>query len=316
VSPPSPAPVSVAAAYASDGDNMLRAVLVAPEDDAPRLVYADWLDEHGEPERAEFIRVQIRLARWPVERCDSIYPGCSVDGDRVVWHDHKCPMAPVAARERLLLAANFGAWTDSLPEPMVTKQCPSCAEQAPAYETNVVECRQCDCTGLVPDHDNVGFRRGFVAEVHLTAAAFVGGPCPECNLSRAASPPSAGFVCPACKGEKRLPGLAAALFAAHPVTEVRLVDRKPASGYPRSLGGDPLHDGRPFWLPHQYGDRGPPERHWLPRCLILRGGREGERGQFTDVRARYYDSTDEAEQDLSVACVAYGRQLAGLPALT
>jgi uncharacterized protein (TIGR02996 family) len=34
-----------------------------PEDDTPRLVYADWLDDHGEPDRADFIRVQIDLAR-------------------------------------------------------------------------------------------------------------------------------------------------------------------------------------------------------------------------------------------------------------
>jgi uncharacterized protein (TIGR02996 family) len=32
------------------------------DDDTPRLVYADWLDEHGQPERAEFIRVQCELA--------------------------------------------------------------------------------------------------------------------------------------------------------------------------------------------------------------------------------------------------------------
>jgi uncharacterized protein (TIGR02996 family) len=41
----------------------LGAICENPADDAPRLVYADWLDEHGEPDRAEFIRVQIRLAR-------------------------------------------------------------------------------------------------------------------------------------------------------------------------------------------------------------------------------------------------------------
>jgi uncharacterized protein (TIGR02996 family) len=35
----------------------------APEDDLPRLAYADWLEENGDPERAEFIRVQIELAR-------------------------------------------------------------------------------------------------------------------------------------------------------------------------------------------------------------------------------------------------------------
>ena len=43
----------------------LRDILANPEDDAPRLVYADWLDEHGEAARAEFIRVQVRLAALP-----------------------------------------------------------------------------------------------------------------------------------------------------------------------------------------------------------------------------------------------------------
>ena len=42
---------------------LLAAIRAAPADDAPRLVYADWLDEHGRPERAAFIRVQCELAR-------------------------------------------------------------------------------------------------------------------------------------------------------------------------------------------------------------------------------------------------------------
>jgi uncharacterized protein (TIGR02996 family) len=41
------------------------AITAAPDDDGPRLVFADWLDEHGERERAEFIRVQCELARLP-----------------------------------------------------------------------------------------------------------------------------------------------------------------------------------------------------------------------------------------------------------
>ena len=47
----------------SDRDALLAAVLASPADDAPRLVYADWLDEHGEPAQAAFIRAQIDLAR-------------------------------------------------------------------------------------------------------------------------------------------------------------------------------------------------------------------------------------------------------------
>ncbi|HEV3255639.1 MAG TPA: TIGR02996 domain-containing protein [Gemmataceae bacterium] len=43
----------------------LRDIIDHPDDDAPRLIYADWLDDHGRPERAEFIRVQCELARLP-----------------------------------------------------------------------------------------------------------------------------------------------------------------------------------------------------------------------------------------------------------
>jgi uncharacterized protein (TIGR02996 family) len=45
---------------------LLRDVLDAPDDDGARLRYADRLDELGEPERAEFIRLDCLLWReWP-----------------------------------------------------------------------------------------------------------------------------------------------------------------------------------------------------------------------------------------------------------
>src|SRR5947199_487789 len=47
----------------NERDALLRAICANPDDDTSRLVFADWLDEHAEPERAEFIRVQIELAR-------------------------------------------------------------------------------------------------------------------------------------------------------------------------------------------------------------------------------------------------------------
>jgi uncharacterized protein (TIGR02996 family) len=51
----------------------LSEIVAHPEDDAARLVYADWLDENGGPDRAEFIRAQIRLddmPEWEPERLD------------------------------------------------------------------------------------------------------------------------------------------------------------------------------------------------------------------------------------------------------
>ena len=57
----------------SDGDALLSAILAQPDEDVPRLAYADWLDEQvvgGESAtaRAELIRVQIELARVPPGR--------------------------------------------------------------------------------------------------------------------------------------------------------------------------------------------------------------------------------------------------------
>jgi uncharacterized protein (TIGR02996 family) len=43
----------------------LRAIIADPDDDTPRLIYADWLEEQGNP-RGEFIRVQCELARSDV----------------------------------------------------------------------------------------------------------------------------------------------------------------------------------------------------------------------------------------------------------
>jgi uncharacterized protein (TIGR02996 family) len=50
----------------SDHDALFAAILAQPEEDTPRLAYADWLDEFGGDSgraRAEFIRTQIELSR-------------------------------------------------------------------------------------------------------------------------------------------------------------------------------------------------------------------------------------------------------------
>ena len=47
----------------SDAAALLATIRARPKDDAPRLVYADWLDEHGDPDRARLIRAQVAVAR-------------------------------------------------------------------------------------------------------------------------------------------------------------------------------------------------------------------------------------------------------------
>ncbi len=43
-------------------DDFLRAIKATPDDDHLRLVFADWLEDQGQTERAEFIRIQVELA--------------------------------------------------------------------------------------------------------------------------------------------------------------------------------------------------------------------------------------------------------------
>ncbi len=52
----------------NDYDALLAAVLANPEDDVPRLVFADWMEESGQPAlvaRAHFIRAQVESAQLP-----------------------------------------------------------------------------------------------------------------------------------------------------------------------------------------------------------------------------------------------------------
>ncbi len=70
-------------------------IVANPDDDTPRLVYADWLDENGQPERAEFIRTQIRR-------------------EGLKWKDPE--RAELLKRETELLALHADEWLRHLPE--------------------------------------------------------------------------------------------------------------------------------------------------------------------------------------------------------
>ena len=64
----------------TDHAALLAAVCDRPDDDTPRLVYADLLDDDGDAARAAFIRTQVELARTPEyhplwARCRQLDPG-------------------------------------------------------------------------------------------------------------------------------------------------------------------------------------------------------------------------------------------------
>jgi uncharacterized protein (TIGR02996 family) len=72
---------------------LLAAICANPADDTARLVFADWLDEHGEPQRAEFIRLQIEAARLAPHdpRVQEIEDRTAL----LIWHRRKGWEGPV-----------------------------------------------------------------------------------------------------------------------------------------------------------------------------------------------------------------------------
>jgi uncharacterized protein (TIGR02996 family) len=77
----------------SDGEALRHAILAEPDDDIARLVYADWLDENGQPARAAFIRAQVRMAQ--------------AEPHSPEWRQCK-------DEARKALGTNLGAWTKHL----------------------------------------------------------------------------------------------------------------------------------------------------------------------------------------------------------
>jgi uncharacterized protein (TIGR02996 family) len=43
--------------------DFIRQILASPDDDAPRLAYADWLEQQGDRDRARFIRLQVEAVQ-------------------------------------------------------------------------------------------------------------------------------------------------------------------------------------------------------------------------------------------------------------
>jgi uncharacterized protein (TIGR02996 family) len=92
----------------TDHDALLAAICANPREDTPRLVFADWLEENGQPERAAFIRTDIAMFHcdeWDAERLrwEALLTWKPVAGqswksewlptvDALVWHWNGVPI--------------------------------------------------------------------------------------------------------------------------------------------------------------------------------------------------------------------------------
>jgi uncharacterized protein (TIGR02996 family) len=220
-----------------DGSALVRAICEQPDEDTPRLVYADWCDENGQPERAEFIRLQCRIAS-------------GIDGTKA--------MIRLREQERKALRNRWDDWC-----PQAKPNRPYTFRQDLSYLVRVLHGDG--------DHMGVSFARGFVDRIESGCADFLDH--------------------------------AEAIFRAHPVTAVRLSDRKPL-----------VYDGgRAVWnSPSRYTTDHPDV---LPQIIHagLRGFSRRHKPTAADLRlAKTYRSLEAATDALSESLVAHARKRAGL----
>jgi len=318
----------------TDERDLLRAIPENPADDVVRLVYADWLEEHageaacptcqgfgefvrsgqgchvcpgtgtvpdGRRERAEFIRVQCRIAEMEAavaeQRKNAIMGGCC---ERFANNQAcDCPSAPevdaLRKRERELWQSvkksiatiPGGLWafiSDSVGERATDERVPF---SQTAYGALV--------------------RRGFVESVRLPLAAFLGRPCMRCEgrgWHEDGYDRGVHVECNSCSGTGRLGGCAAELFASQPVLSVTLSDREPDGSDDGSSPPFAYYLDAPRLT---YESR----RSVLPAVLFDRLG-----GELSPHRSwRDFPTRAAALDALSAALVQWGRQLAGLTAL-
>lgn len=84
----------------TDRDAFLRTIIANPSEDGPRLVFADWLEENGESERGEFIRVQIELAER-LAKLPRLVESSSITGSLRDWEVHVPGVVDVKAGDRI-----------------------------------------------------------------------------------------------------------------------------------------------------------------------------------------------------------------------
>lgn len=301
---------------------LLGAVLADPRDDLPRLVYADWLEEHttdrqcwacqgygtlqgsgpdrsnptcdvcsgtgrvsnGNSERAEFIRVQVELARIDPLKC---------------WHPEgstaDCRQCgALRRRERELWSGGENSFAPQLAG-LVNRNAPGA----------------CLTHWGTPNQDiNSTIRgtwvRGFVESVRAPLGVLFGGECPGCIDGVIESAEFGVTPCQSCSGTGRTAGAAADVFASQPVTEVVLTDREPWTIRHDAFGWyDFAHPGLgashdESLLPTDLFDLLPLEGRNTD--ADPRGGRTGRRDYWA-----WYSSRSLALSALSAACVARGR---------
>lgn len=265
----------------TDRETQYRGILANPFDSLARLVYADRLEEEGEPERAEFIRLQHEI---PAHACAKLKPHAA---HLVAPVCRGCvELDAMRKRERHLLLRHCLKWVPAGWE-VITSDMWAPAKSGQKWPA-------------------VRFHRGFASEVRCSLGWWQGGRCDDCVGS--GEPYEPHPTCSPCRGTGRTPAHGYEVVARHPITTVVVPGLEPDRIGRRWcwVRNRSLIDGQSGVLPAEVFD-------------ALRGGELEEAGGTWGNRGdqwRIYLTCDAAVEALSIALVDLARVSAGLPPLT
>ncbi len=273
---------------------LLMAVCERTEDDLPRLVMADWLDERGDVERAEFVRVQCEKAK--AEEAGNI-PYDPYEGH--TCFEDPCEVCRVGgrytkleSRERELFEQFKCNWFGG-----------------DFWAIHYLD--RDDMNGTYPDLAASVVTRGFISSIQIRLGDFSKSSlCSECGgdgrhlyetRSDGTKNYSDSVQCRECEGHGSFCAFARELFQNNPITEVSFIGLEPVQILTtwNWFRGHPENES-PYRLPPILYD-------------ALRSGRC--QMDSMDVPAMEYDSREAAMTDLKNAmpvAVEWGRSLAGL----
>jgi len=258
----------------SDHDNLIAAIIANPGDDLPRLVLADWLEEHagevecdhsdmgedelrwygyegcptckgtcrvsnGFAERAEFIRVQVELA-GEVKPCSSAY------SQKKCRCSNCTKQEALRQRERELWVAHCKEW----------------------FNVGGITAAKLRNDSSQNNYGKVlaVIERGFPAEVRAPLAVLVGGECENCVGRGKHTVFGEDHECQSCLGTGTTPGIAHEISKCQPVTTWVATDKEPVH---TNTGRFEQEDWA--WVEHPPEDRlgwSEDDRgHFLPRWM-------------------------------------------------
>jgi uncharacterized protein (TIGR02996 family) len=287
------------------GTALLKAVLAAPDDDLPRLVYADWLEENGRGEHAEFVRAQVELAASEPTHAKEQH---DLSESPSHWCDYcrwQAVVDPIQRRVRELAGLRHpdrpnefwvSSWVDPGGRVVVRGDLDSAIWYPPPPRGSKGYC--------------VKIERGFVAEILCSLSDWMGGqPCPTCEgqgllsappITRSGAQGSVCRFCPYCE-DGRDPSVGKAVLKSHPVVRVKLTTGDP---YYHSPDKDwnwflPKYTERPYHVIEH------PQSDLPPQVFHLLG--DGVLGETDAHHWRAYPSRELAERALSAALIAWAK---------